>query len=292
MLGGCIGHCMGTHSMADPEYYSTSPFQEFMSTSCFHLQRRGEAWQQFVQMFVLELDADNAMRQAGQSGGPARPEMGADGAIIIGGVVVEPQSGDFLNSSLRIYNANDYIENSCWICCEPRDKFDLWLTCRHIFCSQCSTEMLRRRMPCPLCRVHTTKVLRRASPDGAGASSGDELGFIQPQAASTAFRGLRQQAAPQEYTSVEHVSERLAPQQFTSMAAPGGQQLLQQPVYASMGQVATSDRQVRREVSQQAYGALPADFPRSNTGPPMVLSSMQVPPPSAGTPYTTRPSTQ
>ncbi|OLP92387.1 hypothetical protein AK812_SmicGene25803 [Symbiodinium microadriaticum] len=49
---------------------------------------------------------------------------------------------------------NDYMENQCWICQDNQSKeFDLWLSCGHIFCSRCSTEMLRRQMPCPLCRT-------------------------------------------------------------------------------------------------------------------------------------------
>lgn len=59
----------------------------------------------------------------------------------------------------------DYSENRCWICqdCTPQGHFDMWLSCHHIFCSKCSTEMLRRRMPCPLCRVASSTVLRGES---------------------------------------------------------------------------------------------------------------------------------
>lgn len=54
----------------------------------------------------------------------------------------------------------DYAENSCWICREQREEWDLWLSCHHIFCSSCSSQMLIRRMPCPLCRVASSTVLR------------------------------------------------------------------------------------------------------------------------------------
>ncbi|CAE7876221.1 RNF8, partial [Symbiodinium sp. KB8] len=59
---------------------------------------------------------------------------------------------------------NDYMENQCWICQDNQSKeFDLWLSCGHIFCSRCSTEMLRRQMPCPLCRTASSSVLRGRS---------------------------------------------------------------------------------------------------------------------------------
>ena len=88
-------------------------------------------------------------------------------------------------------------ENVSWFAasgsCSPQDQgqksndeWDLWLTCRHMFCKNCSTEMLRlvgssrpascacsvlsnecgvgalarRRMPCPLCRRASTVVQR------------------------------------------------------------------------------------------------------------------------------------
>jgi len=54
----------------------------------------------------------------------------------------------------------DYERNVCWICMESAEEWDLWLSCRHLFCKTCSSEMLRRCMPCPLCRVASPTVLR------------------------------------------------------------------------------------------------------------------------------------
>ena len=56
----------------------------------------------------------------------------------------------------------DYLQNTCWICQEESDEWDMWLSCHHMFCSRCSSQMLIRRMPCPLCRVASTTVLRGA----------------------------------------------------------------------------------------------------------------------------------
>lgn len=61
----------------------------------------------------------------------------------------------------------DYKSNECWICCgcnvgrpdlSPSKQWHLWMTCGHMFCAQCSTEMIRRRMPCPLCRRITNRI--------------------------------------------------------------------------------------------------------------------------------------
>lgn len=54
----------------------------------------------------------------------------------------------------------DYQQNVCWICREESEEWDMWLSCHHIFCARCSSQMLLRRMPCPLCRVASTTVLR------------------------------------------------------------------------------------------------------------------------------------
>lgn len=59
-------------------------------------------------------------------------------------------------------NFNDYRAKNCWICQDAVEceSWDLWLQCRHIHCARCSEQMLRRRMPCPLCRMASTHVLR------------------------------------------------------------------------------------------------------------------------------------
>mmetsp|Transcript_61245 Transcript_61245/g.145791 ORF Transcript_61245/g.145791 Transcript_61245/m.145791 type:complete len:628 (+) Transcript_61245:87-1970(+) len=54
----------------------------------------------------------------------------------------------------------DYKKNICWICQSENDQWDMWTSCHHLFCQDCSTTMLKRRMPCPLCRVMSTTVLR------------------------------------------------------------------------------------------------------------------------------------
>jgi len=46
----------------------------------------------------------------------------------------------------------DYKKGDCWICMCKEERFHLWTNCGHIFGEGCSSEMIRRGMPCPLCR--------------------------------------------------------------------------------------------------------------------------------------------
>jgi len=61
----------------------------------------------------------------------------------------------------------DYKKNTCWICTTGCDEWEMWISCKHLFCKRCSTEMLQRRMPCPLCRVSSSTVLRGKHPEAA-----------------------------------------------------------------------------------------------------------------------------
>lgn len=80
---------------------------------------------------------------------------------------------------------DDYKENRCWICQEQPscETWDLWLSCRHLYCAKCSTKMLQRRMPCPLCRVASSVVFRGKQYDGSGGT--EESGTSDTSAGST-----------------------------------------------------------------------------------------------------------
>lgn len=90
---------------------------------------------------------------------------------------------------------DDYTANKCWICQDRNDEWDLWISCRHMFCKDCSTKMLRRRMPCPLCRVYSCAVLRGVAYDNGESDSG------------------------QAGSSNEHVTQQLSPSGSTQAAA-------------------------------------------------------------------------
>lgn len=61
----------------------------------------------------------------------------------------------------------DYIEKQCWICQDadrPQESgqatWDVWWTCRHAFCTECSQTMLERGWSCPLCRQKSHLIKR------------------------------------------------------------------------------------------------------------------------------------
>jgi len=69
----------------------------------------------------------------------------------------------------------DYSNNSCWICQNiTHEKWDLWTSCRNMFCKECSTEMLRRQMPCPLCG----RSLRQTANSGVRAGHREEKRLV------------------------------------------------------------------------------------------------------------------
>merc|ERR1712070_665723 len=75
-------------------------------------------------------------------------------------VIIEDRTFTMQQDSPVESSFEDYQNNLCWICNESRGRWDMWMSCKHLFCEKCSSEMLRRRMPCPLCRVASTTVLR------------------------------------------------------------------------------------------------------------------------------------
>jgi hypothetical protein len=119
----------------------------------------------------LEEDTELAMTRASLPAAEIVPAIlpreeipPADKNIVdkIGDVWVSFKSGTF-KADEGIFNFEDYRENVCWICQEGpgRQYWDKWTFCHHVFCEKCSTEMMKRRMPCPLCRVRSTKVVRK-----------------------------------------------------------------------------------------------------------------------------------
>jgi hypothetical protein len=57
---------------------------------------------------------------------------------------------------VRVIN-REHIEPECecWICSTRPSKWMIW-SCDHAFCENCSQDMIKRGMPCPLCRMVST----------------------------------------------------------------------------------------------------------------------------------------
>lgn len=172
--GGLVGRCFGTHALTAPSrlYQGGNCFVEFFRMAW----RRGgdlhedEDWRSQVYDFLTNGPAGDASYE-GFDAEHTQPILQADGVqrqvkSICGSAHAIMIERPFDKTQDRCVESsfNDYMENQCWICQDNQSKeFDLWLSCGHIFCSRCSTEMLRRQMPCPLCRTASSSVLRGRS---------------------------------------------------------------------------------------------------------------------------------
>lgn len=181
MLGGALGVLLGTHPLRN-RHDPHSPLVRLLSRPCWSISNRSDRWRRVVFEWLHERDAADAVGAGGVEVLEARDE---GGALKYGGVAVVREEGCFTTSD-RIFNFDDYGNNECWICQQSAAHWDLWGSCSHAFCERCSGEMLRRQMPCPLCRVHSTLVVRRraradprrhrsASADGADGPEGQVL---------------------------------------------------------------------------------------------------------------------
>ncbi|CAK0874145.1 unnamed protein product [Prorocentrum cordatum] len=85
-----------------------------------------------------------------------------------------------------------YLDGECWICTAAGEasQWDMWVSCRHMFCSGCSSEMMQRRMPCPLCRQWSSTVVRgpRCLPAAAGHAAPVAQAAEAPASGSRALR--------------------------------------------------------------------------------------------------------
>lgn len=160
MLGGLLGLALGTHPRRHRHHsVSQSRVGRLLARPCWSLSNRSERWRRHVNEWLHERDAFEAVSQTGDS--VAEPQIVANSEnLTYGSVAVVREAGHFSQSD-GIFNMEDYEKNECWICQNQSENWDLWMSCRHAFCEGCSGEMLRRRMPCPLCRVKSATVLRR-----------------------------------------------------------------------------------------------------------------------------------
>lgn len=151
---------LGTHPLRN-RYDASSRLVRSLARPCWSISNRGDRWRRVVYEWLHERDAFEAVAQTGMAVTEARAEVGS-ARVLYGNVAVKREKG-FFSARDGIFNFEDYEKNECWICQNPAEHWDIWLACRHTFCERCSSEMLRRQMPCPLCRVRSGHVLRRSA---------------------------------------------------------------------------------------------------------------------------------
>lgn len=159
MWGGLFGWFIGTHSFTPAEraYTGGSAFIDFLG---MHWMRVGDLhshtdWRAQVFDFLYSTHASELpYNDVGVSAETS--------SLRIGHATVQHIHRTFGDGDRCVPSSfEDYKNNKCWICQqEDETDWDLWLTCKHMYCQHCSEKMLRRRMPCPLCRVSSTAVWR------------------------------------------------------------------------------------------------------------------------------------
>lgn len=167
--GGLVGYMvLGTHQRTPPDrmYAGGDQLTEFLRMGWRRpgdLHRNSD-WRQQVFDFIMGPEEAPAHVAAAPSLGQVYMHDGeARDVIAIGrsskAVLIRRQF-DKDRDECFSSSYDDYKEGVCWICQDRHDEWDMWLSCRHLFCSRCSTQMLSRRMPCPLCRIASSTVLR------------------------------------------------------------------------------------------------------------------------------------
>lgn len=172
--GGLVGMCLGTHPLRNT-YTGGSRVAELLRMGWrreVDLSGLAQAedgltaqeWRELVQQSLLEVAAAGNVLQNGREN--SRPLLQGSGVPV--GINVREELDRRFAPEDELFNWDQYSDNECWICCSDNETWDLWVSCRHAFCSRCSTQMLSRFMLCPLCRTASTCVVRRMCADRTG----------------------------------------------------------------------------------------------------------------------------
>ena len=157
LLGGCLGHCLGTH-VTSPAGRDRLPWlTEVLALNWNQSDAHADdSWRARVRAYVTApQDGEAPLQQSmGALRVPLRPPRAP-------GAVTENLNRPFNPREERISQNSwaDYTKGECWICMGTDDEFDLY-SCGHIFCAVCSSTMRQRAMPCPLCRQVPRTVVR------------------------------------------------------------------------------------------------------------------------------------
>lgn len=219
MWGGLVGLLCGTHALTSTSclYQGGNCFIDLLGLPCLRATRADElhsdtSWRARVRDY---LESSANVNRAPESDArphtytqPPRGESGRDARrrtaeeIVFEGQrykVLRVGRAKVLNIGRAIDSRDrcaantleDYRSRTCWICQSEHDSWDLWISCRHVFCSTCSNQMLLRNMPCPLCRVASSTVLRTTRPPEGAESGSSSSGESSPHSELSPLRVSR-----------------------------------------------------------------------------------------------------
>ena len=169
MWGGMLGIFMGTHfNCRDTEaYHGGSAIIDFLAFRWMYVDMYDNVeWRDRLLEFLAVSDAvDDAVQVPptqmwmSDSHFPLRYRI-AEQRVSTVTILRKEDAFDLAEDSCVENTFNDYLQRTCWICWrENVQSYDKY-ACGHIFCSDCSDQMLMRSMPCPLCRRYTPTVMR------------------------------------------------------------------------------------------------------------------------------------
>lgn len=170
MWGGVIGWCMGTNDGG--LYAGGNRIVDLLSFRAANDARDNTRWRDSVSQYIYSFsDAPTSEYVGMEADLRATPLLSSapveSGHFLYGKRLLHSVSFSQEADNIVASSYEDYIANTCWICSgcntnrgdvSAEQQWHLWLSCGHMFCNQCSTEMSRRRMPCPLCRRHTNRI--------------------------------------------------------------------------------------------------------------------------------------
>lgn len=166
--GGVVGFLLGTHPLRNT-YIGNGRIAEFLRmgwrrrvdlSTLGEQQLSGwspEAWRDLVRNVVVDV------ARASEVEGPFVQAVSWSRVPRALAYNVDEDAQKTFTQADGLFNWDQYEANECWICSDSHEKWDLWVSCRHAFCSDCSDSMLRRMIPCPFCRTVSTAIVRRAA---------------------------------------------------------------------------------------------------------------------------------
>ena len=162
LYGGVLGYFMGTH-ITNSTYRGNNKFIDFLSLSRFRRNdlRHNHEWQGLVSKHLQSSEYspppppqnNNMIAKENNTIVNINEQIPSETYNItkIEGVYINNYTYNIIKTD-DIVNNEHIDENECWICNDTPTKWHVWKPCNHVFCGNCSEQMLERHMTCPLCR--------------------------------------------------------------------------------------------------------------------------------------------
>lgn len=180
LWGGLLGYVIGTHPCSPCPYQGNNWFINRLSFRTSGDLHGDQEWRIRVRQFICSFsdpDSNGTPPQHLMVNAPTQPLLQTTRTRFPSGTrfVQVDRPFDKKQDHVVASSFDDYQKNECWICCGANEQmaseantdnnqWHLWMQCGHMFCAQCSNQMLCRQMPCPLCRRKSTSIKQGPKP--------------------------------------------------------------------------------------------------------------------------------